>query len=57
MLRPARSHYAEPIETVADIIRRDPVAVHPRDSVESPLRLVREHGRPGLPVVDGALTR
>jgi CBS domain-containing protein len=38
--------------TVGEIMQPEPVAVHPEDSVESVLRLLREHELPGVPVVD-----
>ena len=44
------------IETVAEIMERDVVAVHPDDDVESLLRLMREHELPGVPVVDASRT-
>lgn len=39
--------------TVADIMERDPVTVSPEDSVETLLRVLREHELPGVPVVNG----
>jgi CBS-domain-containing membrane protein len=47
-----RSHYAERIETVADIMSRDIVTVLPEDDIETLLRLLRQHELPGVPVVD-----
>src|ERR1019366_3524619 len=38
--------------TVADIMDKDVVSVHPGDDVESLLRLMREHELPGVPVVN-----
>lgn len=38
--------------TVADIMERDPVTVTPQDTVESVVRLLREHELPGVPVVN-----
>jgi CBS domain-containing protein len=41
------------VDTVADIMDRDPVSVSPDDDVESVIRRLREHELPGVPVVDG----
>jgi CBS domain-containing protein len=38
--------------TVADIMDRDPVVVHPEDDVESVLGTLRRHELPGVPVVN-----
>jgi CBS domain-containing protein len=38
--------------TVRDIMQADVPAVHPEDSVESVLRLMREHELPGVPVIN-----
>jgi CBS domain-containing protein len=40
------------VATVADIMERDPVTVTPQDSVESVIRVLREHELPGVPVVN-----
>jgi CBS domain-containing protein len=40
------------METVADIMERDVVVVHPDDEVATLLGLMREHELPGVPVVD-----
>ncbi len=40
------------MDTVADIMERDVVSVHPGDDVESLLRLMREQELPGVPVVN-----
>jgi CBS domain-containing protein len=40
------------MQTVADIMDKDVVSVHPGDDVESLLRLMREHELPGVPVVN-----
>lgn len=39
--------------TVGDIMERDPVTVHPEDSVETLLRTLRQHELPGVPVING----
>lgn len=38
--------------TVADIMQRDPVTVSPDDTVETLLRVLRDHELPGVPVVN-----
>jgi CBS domain-containing protein len=38
--------------TVADIMERDVVTVHPQDTVASLLRTLREHELPGVPILD-----
>ena len=40
-------------ELVREIMDADPVTVSPDASVEEVVRALREHGLPGLPVVDG----
>jgi len=39
--------------TVADIMERDPVTVSPEDTIETLLRVLRDHELPGVPVVNG----
>jgi CBS domain-containing protein len=38
--------------TVAEIMDRDPVTVSPQDTVETLLRVLRQHELPGVPVVN-----
>ncbi len=38
--------------TVRDVMETDPVTVSPDDDIESVVRLLREHGLPGVPVVN-----
>ena len=38
--------------TVADIMDTDPPTVSPEDTVETVLRVLREHELPGVPVVN-----
>jgi len=40
------------MDTVADIMERDVVAVRREDDVDTLLRVLREHELPGVPVVD-----
>jgi CBS domain-containing protein len=42
------------VPTVADIMDRDPVAVHPDDDVETVVALLKQHDLRGLPVVNDA---
>lgn len=37
---------------VRDVMETDPVTVSPDDDIESVVRLLREHGLPGVPVVN-----
>jgi len=40
------------VPTVRDVMETDPVTVSPDDDIESVVRLLREHGLPGVPVVN-----
>jgi CBS domain-containing protein len=44
--------YAPGIDSVADIMNREVVSVHPEDDIETLLRLMRRHELPGVPVID-----
>lgn len=44
----------EPLQTVADVMERDVVTVHPEDDIDSLLKVMRTHELPGVPVVDGS---
>lgn len=39
--------------TVAEIMERNPITVSPEDTVETLLRVLRNHELPGVPVVNG----
>src|SRR5689334_19873361 len=41
------------MKTVGDILRQNPVWVHPTQEVEAAIRLMRDHQLNGLPVLDG----
>jgi IMP dehydrogenase len=41
------------MKTVGDILRHDPVWVHPTQEVEAAIALMRDHQLSGLPVLDG----
>src|SRR5260221_969519 len=41
------------MKTVGDILRHNPVWVHPTQGVETAIGLMRDHNLSGLPVLDG----